>query len=88
MCELFGLSSKKDIYLNEYLKTFYSHSDIHCNGWGMVLFDKEPFHITKEPVKASDSEYLKSIMGKDIINIHNFDSRLFYLWKIYKHKRV
>ncbi len=67
MCELFGLSSKKDIYLNEYLKTFYSHSDIHCNGWGMVLFDKEPFHITKEPVKASDSEYLKSIMGNDII---------------------
>ena len=68
MCELFGLSSRRDIYLNEYLKTFYSHSDIHCNGWGMVLLDKEPFRINKEPVKALDSEYLRCIMNKDIIS--------------------
>lgn len=72
MCELFGVSSKRDVKLNEYLKTFYSHSDIHCNGWGMVLFDKEPFCINKEPVKASNSDLLKSIMDRDIVTSNCF----------------
>ena len=68
MCELFGVSSKRDIWLNDYLETFYSHSDIHCNGWGMVLFDKEPFRFIKEPIKASSSNRLRSLIGNDIVS--------------------
>ena len=40
MCELLGISSEKEELVNEYLKTFYSHSDKHPHGWGLAyLYD-------------------------------------------------
>ncbi|MCH5265412.1 MAG: class II glutamine amidotransferase [Lachnospiraceae bacterium] len=59
MCELFGFSSKKKFPINEYLKEFYSHSDEHPHGWGLVRLEGNEAFIEKEPVKASESTYLK-----------------------------
>ena len=59
MCELFGVSSKKKIYVNDYLKEFFRHSDVHRNGWGIAQFYGNSVSVEKEPVRALDSSYLK-----------------------------
>lgn len=59
MCELFGISAKKEIQINELLKEFYSHSEEHPHGWGLACMDGDDVFIEKEPIKASASMYLK-----------------------------
>jgi glutamine amidotransferase len=59
MCELFGISAKKEIYLNFYLEEFFSHCQQHPNGWGLACFDGTETFIEKEPLCASKSRYLK-----------------------------
>ena len=59
MCELFGICSAEDYQLNGYLKEFFAHSKDHPHGWGMALMDHNKVHISKEPVQASKSTYLK-----------------------------
>lgn len=58
MCELFGFSGRKNTDLTESLKTFFSHSDIHPHGWGMMYSGG----IIKEPVKAKESDLLPMIL--------------------------
>lgn len=60
MCELLGVSSDRKIELNHLLKTFYGHSQEHPNGWGLAFLDDGNISIEREPVKASDSYYLRS----------------------------
>ena len=59
MCELMAVSGGKTICLNDYLKTFFSHSSRHPNGWGLAVFYNKEVSIEKEPVTASKSLYLK-----------------------------
>lgn len=59
MCELLGFSSKIEYNINDYLREFYSHSDMHPNGWGLVCIDGSQVMIEKEPADASKSHYLK-----------------------------
>lgn len=59
MCELFGLTGPDDITVNEYLKTFASHSIAHPNGWGIAVLNGKQVSIEKEPVAAYRSSYLK-----------------------------
>ena len=66
MCELFCVSARKKIKANSLLHTFFSHSVEHPNGWGMVLFDREPVFSDKEAVRAIDSERLENILKDDI----------------------
>jgi len=66
MCELFGLTANKKINTNEWLKKFFSHSDKHPNGWGIALFDGSNVSIEKEPVKATNSYYLKNRLNETI----------------------
>ena len=66
MCELFCISANRKIRVNELLKTFFSHSVEHRNGWGLALLDDELFSIEKEPKKALDSLYLNNIMKGSI----------------------
>ncbi len=71
MCELFGFSSGKELVLNDYLKEFYSHSDMHPHGWGLVCLKGNEALIEKEPMQASRSAYLKKrlkapVCGKQI----------------------
>lgn len=60
MCELFGICSKSNYIVNDYLKEFYSHSDKHPHGWGLACLEGNEASIEKEPVQASRSAYLKS----------------------------
>ncbi|MCI5650493.1 MAG: class II glutamine amidotransferase [Fusicatenibacter sp.] len=59
MCELFGVSSKNKVQLNEMLKEFASHSVRHPNGWGMAVFYGNSVSLEKEPVPACKSVYLR-----------------------------
>ncbi|MBQ6219454.1 MAG: class II glutamine amidotransferase [Methanosphaera sp.] len=72
MCELFGVSSRKRVIINDYLKKFYSHSDEHPHGWGLALKEDNKISIEKQPVKASESEYLKQLLENEIIVDHAF----------------
>lgn len=66
MCELFGVSSKKELYLNEYLKEFFSHSDEHPDGWGLAILEGNASMIEKEPLCANKSRYLRARLSQDI----------------------
>ncbi|MBQ0066120.1 MAG: class II glutamine amidotransferase [Firmicutes bacterium] len=59
MCELFGVTSKKEIYVNEYLTEFMSHGWDHPNGWGMAIFYGEAVSLEKEPITSNRSRYLQ-----------------------------
>lgn len=59
MCEIFALNSKTKYAPDKYLRAFFSHSDEHHSGWGIALIEDGNINIEKEPVKASDSKYLK-----------------------------
>ena len=59
MCNLFGVSGTEPIRLNEYLKTFFSNSPAHPNGWGIAVFRGNEISIEKEPMEASKSNYLR-----------------------------
>lgn len=58
MCELLGINSRKRIYANALLKSFYQHSEIHSHGWGLAISYGDAVQIEKEPIKAIESNYL------------------------------
>ncbi len=60
MCELFGVSTRVPIEVNELLKEFFSHSTEHPNGWGIATFHGNAASLEKEPVPAFRSSYLKT----------------------------
>lgn len=60
MCELFGVSARRAVSLNRYLKEFFSHSADHPNGWGLAFFHGNAASVEKEPLCASDSMYLRA----------------------------
>ena len=65
MCELFGVTADKKINVNAYLQSFFRHSKVQPDGWGLALFDDNNISIEKEPVKASTSKYLEHrLQGK------------------------
>lgn len=59
MCELFGVSSKTKIPLNDLLREFFSHAVEHPNGWGMAFFYRNAVSLEKQPEHACKSIYLK-----------------------------
>ena len=66
MCELLGVTAGRKIRINGFLETFFSHSAEHGNGWGLALTCENKFSIEREPIKASDSSYLKSRLKEKI----------------------
>ena len=66
MCEIFGVSSLNDFTANEYLKTFYSHSDFHPHGWGLACISRNGALIEKESIKASRSNYLRERLSQPV----------------------
>ena len=68
MCELLGVSSNKQLNITDYLKTFYSHSTKHPNGWGIVLLDEMDNTIKKEAIKAEESLFLNDKLSKKILS--------------------
>ncbi|MBR0471153.1 MAG: class II glutamine amidotransferase [Methanosphaera sp.] len=72
MCELFGITSKRCIRINDYLNQFYSHCEQHPHGWGLAIMQQNQLIIEKQPVKASQSKELQQILEKPIIVEHAF----------------
>lgn len=66
MCEIFGVSAKVKLCLNDYLKEFYSHCDEHPHGWGLARMEGDESVIEKEPVRADRSAYLKQRLSMPI----------------------
>lgn len=66
MCEIFGFSSNEDFYANDYLKTFYSHSDKHPHGWGLACVSGKSALVEKESLQASKSHYLRDRLSQPI----------------------
>jgi glutamine amidotransferase len=62
MCELFGLSARNKKNIVPYLKTFYSHSVEHPNGWGIGVEDGNELRVYKEPVSAVESAKLGIVL--------------------------
>ena len=72
MCELFGVSSKKCVIINDYLRQFYSHCEEHPHGWGLAIMQENQSIIEKQPKKANESEELRNILTQPIIVEHAF----------------
>jgi glutamine amidotransferase len=66
MCEIFGISSKERVLLNEYLKEFFRHSNAHPHGWGLACMDRNAVSVEKEPIQATKSHYLKARLSSPI----------------------
>lgn len=45
--------------IKPYLKEFFSHCDKHPHGWGLACLDGNDALIEKEPLRATNSYYLK-----------------------------
>ena len=60
MCELFGVTANRRVKINDLLRKFFEHSVEHRNGWGLAFLDDNSVSIEKEPVRASDSLYLRN----------------------------
>lgn len=63
MCELFGFSSRKEKYLQPYLREFFSHSVRHPNGWGLATFESGHPTVRTEMVSARNSKVLPDIVN-------------------------
>lgn len=59
MCELFGVSSKIKIQLNDLLREFFSHGVEHPHGWGMAFFYRNAVSLEKQPELSCKSVYLE-----------------------------
>lgn len=59
MCELFGVTSRGRLVLNELLSEFFSHGMEHPNGWGMAFFYGNAVSLEKQPEASHKSVYLK-----------------------------
>ena len=66
MCELFGVCAAQKIRVNDYLEAFFNHSWEHKHGWGLALFQGSNVSVEKEPMKASDSTYLRRRLSQKI----------------------
>lgn len=67
MCEILGISFENEACINDYLKTFYSHSNNHPHGWGLALTDGNNINIEKEPIQATTSRYLRERLSQPIV---------------------
>ncbi|PAV07581.1 class II glutamine amidotransferase [Methanosphaera cuniculi] len=67
MCELFSISCNKKIQINQYLKEFYKHCELHPHGWGLaIMHEDHSVTIKKQPIKATESQQLKEILSHPI----------------------
>ncbi len=67
MCELFGLSSKKEYRINESLREFFANYKNHPHGWGMYWQNNDETHLIRDTKPAGLSPKRDQIMSEDII---------------------
>lgn len=67
MCELFGFDAVTPHTINDDLNIFYSHSNKHPHGWGIVTKQgNQPVFMEKEPERALDSARLHEILASPV----------------------
>ena len=67
MCELLGISSRRAQRANGILRQFYARADRQPHGWGLAQFpDGGSPHVEKEPVKATESVYLRNRLAAPV----------------------
>lgn len=66
MCEIYGFCGNKQEKLNQYTDEFWSHANIHKDGFGYYLVDNDDYFISKE----SAADNLQTLKRK------NFKSKL------------
>ncbi len=67
MCELFGLSGRKNKDICRELKEFYSHAPKNPDGWGLFYANTTSAFFDKEDIRADKSDHLKQILSGSII---------------------
>ena len=55
MCELLGMSFNKPAPPGFFLDTFWKHSKVHSDGWGLAFYQDKAAQVIKEPIKALSS---------------------------------
>lgn len=66
MCELLGITSLDKIYTNDLLKPFFSHSDIHKDGWGIAVLDEDSPRLIREHLAANKSEEAGKLLSSPL----------------------
>lgn len=66
MCRLFAASGTSRFRLNEELSEFFSHSDVHKDGWGIAFLDSETPELIKEKLCANHSDKLRQLLSNDL----------------------
>lgn len=66
MCELLGVTAREPYDANPLLERFYEHSSTNKDGWGLAVFRGRGVSLEKEPVKASDSRYLRQRLSRGV----------------------
>ena len=59
MCQIFAYNGVDRIQLNQLLREFFSHSNLHPNGWGLAVLQGIQANIEREALCANKSGYLK-----------------------------
>lgn len=59
MCELLGVTANHQYVATPLLESFYEHSCIHRDGWGLAVFRGRDVSFRKEPIQATQSRYLR-----------------------------
>ncbi|MDR0854546.1 MAG: class II glutamine amidotransferase [Clostridiales Family XIII bacterium] len=63
MCQLFAVTGREPLQINDELKSFAENSHIHKHGWGYADFTGNRTFIKKELEAAFESKYLKIILA-------------------------
>lgn len=66
MCELLGMIAAREVDATGLLRSFYSHSERHPNGWGLAVRRGGRIDIEKEPLKALRSRRLEEILDEGV----------------------
>lgn len=70
MCEVFALNARRPTRANDELEVFFSHSITNPHGWGLSWRDESQVILHKEPLPASESEYIREVLSKDVSSRH------------------
>ena len=66
MCEILGVTADHQYCANPLLERFYEHSSIHKDGWGLAVFNGMAVSFKKEPIRATESQYLRKRLSRSI----------------------
>lgn len=66
MCELFGISGKKEVKIERDLREFFSHAPDNPNGWGLFLSRENNPLFMKENQRADRSDALNRFLAQEI----------------------